>query len=122
MVKFDAVLYVKLKMVSQSFRQQVNQSMDELCNGVENMFVSAYFETLYFQRSFTWVKPIQFCGEKGVRIDRVFECEVQAIPNHTLTIACKFSLYNDKKIYRAEYKFDAKSQRGQRETWVHVDR
>ena len=74
--------------------------MDELCNGIENMFVSAYFENLYFQRSFTWVKPIQFCGKKGVRIDRVFECEVQAIPNHSLTIACKFSLYNDKKTYR----------------------
>jgi len=26
----------------------VNQSFDELCNGIENMFVSAYFETLYF--------------------------------------------------------------------------
>jgi hypothetical protein len=41
-------MYVKLKMVSRHFRQQVNQSMDEMCNGIENMFVSAYFETLYF--------------------------------------------------------------------------
>lgn len=96
--------------------------MDELCNGIENMFVSAYFETLYFKRSYTWCKPITFCGQIGVRLDRVFECEVTAIPNHTLTIACKFTLYNDKKTYRAEFKFDSKSSGQQRETWVHVDR
>lgn len=96
--------------------------MDELCNQIENKFVSSYYEVLYFKRSYTWSKPISFCGQKGIRIDRVFECEVQAIPSQTLTIACKFKLLNDSKVYRSEYKFDQKNKGEKRETWLHVDR
>jgi hypothetical protein len=58
----------------------VYQSFDDLCNSVENGFVATYFESLFFKRSFTWCKAITHCGKKGLRIDRVFECEVQAIP------------------------------------------
>lgn len=61
-----------------------------MCNAVENMFVSTYFEYLFFKKSFTWTKPIRVMNEVGLRIDRVFECEVQAPVDHTLTIACRY--------------------------------
>lgn len=79
------------------------------------MFVSSYFEHIYFKKAFSWSKPISFCGKKGLRLDRVFECEV--IPNSTFfdlfkrpavtyTIATKYKLFGDKQIYHAEYRFD----------------
>jgi hypothetical protein len=72
----DNELYSKLKVISKSYRENIAQALDDLCNAVENMFVSTYYEYLFFKRSFTYTKPIQFLKERGLRIDRVFECEV----------------------------------------------
>lgn len=96
--------------------------MDDLCNSVENGFVSKFYQALFFKRSFSWSKAITFCGQKGLRIDRVFECEVQSMHDHTITIGCTYKHYNDPKTYRTEYKLDVKRRGYQRETWVHVDR
>lgn len=81
--------------------------MDDLCNSVENGFVSKYYEVLFFKRSFSWSRSISFCGQKGLRIDRVFESELQSKVGHTLTIACRYTFYNDPKTYRAEFKLDS---------------
>jgi hypothetical protein len=56
----DNSLFTKLKLVSKTYLENVAQAVDDLCNAVENMFVSTYFEYLFFKRSFTWTKPIAF--------------------------------------------------------------
>jgi hypothetical protein len=86
----DNSLFTKLKLISKTYIDNVAQAVDDLCNAVENMFVSTYYEHLFFKRSFTWTKPIAFLQERGLRLDRVFECEVQAPVNKTLTIACRY--------------------------------
>ena len=121
-LKFDSFNFIKLSALSKAYRRQVSQAMDDLANKVENGFVTAYYETLFFKRSFTWCKPISVCGQKGLRIDRVFECEVVAPPHQTHTISFSFEFENDRNSYRAEYKFDCKPKSSRRETWVHVDR
>jgi len=73
---FENRLYNKLKCLNKKYRENLGQALDDLCNAVENMFVSTYFEHLFFKRSFTWTNPISFLKERGLRIDRVFECEI----------------------------------------------
>lgn len=121
LIQFDSMLFVKLRMVNKTFKAKTLESVDDLCNAVENSFVGAYYEHLFFKRSFTWHKPISFCREQGLRIDRVFECEVATRPGQTLTIACMYQLFGDSNTFRCEYKFDCVPQ-GKRQTWVHVDR
>jgi hypothetical protein len=115
LIQFDPTLYVKGKRLSKSWREGVMQSVDDYCNQLENKFVQTYFEHIFFRRAFSWFKPISFCGKRGLRLDRVFECEV--VPNSaffdlfqrpavTYTIAAKYKLFNDRQIYRAEFRFD----------------
>jgi len=64
---------------------------------------------LFFKSSSTWAKPISFCGSKGLRIDRVFECEVvgeQAKDAVTFCLAAKFKLLGKEQVSRAEFRFD----------------
>lgn len=122
LIKFESFNYLKLKQVSKLYKEKVCESIDDICNSVENGFVGQYYDALFYKSSFTWTKPIQFCGQKGLRIDRVFECELQAQAGYTLTIGCSFTFYNDPKTYRAEYKLDTKKKGSSRETWVHIDR
>ena len=117
---FDGSMFLKLKRISNDYKRNVDQGIDDFCNRVENLFVSTYFEVVFFKKSFTWFRPISFLKESGLRIDRVFECEVMVPPGKTLTIACKYQVFGDRGTYRAEYKFDSVSQ--QRQTWIHVDR
>jgi hypothetical protein len=50
--------------------------MDDYCNKMENNFILTYHEFLYFKHSFISSMPIKLCREKGIRVDRVLECEV----------------------------------------------
>ena len=104
-LQFDPTLYVKAKRLSKKWREEILQSVDDYCNQIENKFVQNYFEHIFFKKAFTWSKPIQFCGKKGLRIDRVFNCEV--MPNSkyfelfqrpavTYTIAAKYKLFGDR--------------------------
>ena len=52
------------------------QAMDDYCNPIENSFVTTYFQHVFFKKSYTWAKPISFCNDRGIRIDRVFQCEL----------------------------------------------
>jgi hypothetical protein len=76
LVQLDPTFFVKALRLSKKWREDVIQGIDDFCNPIENKFVSTYFEHIYFKRGFTWSKPITFCGKKGLRLDRVFECEV----------------------------------------------
>ena len=61
--------------LNKKWRANVLQAVDDYCNPFEIAFVNAYFEQIFFKATHTWARPITFCGSKGLRIDRVFECE-----------------------------------------------
>jgi len=90
LMMFDRSMFLKLGRVSNGYKRNLEQGIDDFCNKVENSFVGTYFEVVFFKKSFTWFRPITFLKESGLRIDRVFECEVQVPPGKTLTIACKY--------------------------------
>lgn len=62
--------------LNKEWRSKTLQAIDDLCNPFEIEFVNKCFKYLFFKQSHTWAQPISFCGNKGLRIDRVFECEV----------------------------------------------
>ena len=55
-----------------------------------------------FKHSYTTSQPIKFCKWKGLRLDRVIECEL--IPNkkylnHTLKLGYSYKVYGDSRSY-----------------------
>ncbi len=50
--------------------------MDEYFKKVEVDFVMKNYEYILFRKSYTNSSIIQFCGKKGIRVDRVIVCEV----------------------------------------------
>jgi hypothetical protein len=71
--------------------------------------------------------PIKFCRTKGLRLDRVIECEV--LPekllcsgNQTMIFGYQYKVYGDPKIYRAEYKIDIVKNGKSRLSWLHQDK
>lgn len=52
------------------------QAIDEYCNKFENALVAKYQSFLFFKHSFNQVRPIKFCHEKGFKLDRVVQCEL----------------------------------------------
>ena len=117
----------------------MQEAMDEYCNLMENQFVATYYEHIFFKKSYTWIKPISFCNESGLRLDRVFNCEViaegqgvkpQKLNALTICICAKYKLFGDDQVYRAEFEFDRvkcsdkQHKAGKaptRETWLHKD-
>jgi hypothetical protein len=55
--------------------------------------------------------PITLCRERGLRLDRVIECEVLPHPgnqskNLTLLVGYQYKIFGDERMYRAEFKLD----------------
>lgn len=139
LIQFDQIFFGRALRLSKSWREDVMQAFDDICNPIENSFVSTYFQHIFFKKSYTWAKPISFCNDRGIRIDRVFCCElvsegpgimVQNLPIVSVTICAKYKLYGEDEVYRAEYKFDRvkcserQHEEGNapgRETWIHKD-
>lgn len=46
---FDTENYKKLKKLSQSWKSDIIQAVDEFSNPIENSFVKTYFEHLFFK-------------------------------------------------------------------------
>ena len=78
LMQFEPMLFVKGQRLNKKWRDQVHEAIDEYCNPMENNFVATYYEHIFFKKSYTWVKPISFCHERGLRLDRVFICELVA--------------------------------------------
>lgn len=76
LVQFDPTLFVKSKRLNKQWREEILQCVDDYCNQIENKFVATFFEHIFFKKAYSWTKPISFCGKKGLRLDRVFECEI----------------------------------------------
>ncbi len=87
---------------------------------MENQFVSKYASCLFFKRSYCTSMPIRFLHQKGIRIDRVIECEVMAKARSTMRIGYTYNLNERKEETRkAAYKLDIVKERSHRLTWLH---
>ena len=96
LLSYDPVLFRKFLLLSPAWHTSSLQALDEHTNKIENQFVQAYSEFLYFKKSFTTSQPIKFCGQTGVRIDRVIQAEL--LPNRQL-------FKQDNKMVKFGYKY-----------------
>ena len=105
--------------VNPSWYYKITIAFDEYFNQVENRFVNLYFQCFLFKNSYTSSAEIFFCGQRGIRIDRVLKCEVQdECVGHTVRVSYKYRYYNESDIYRSEFFFDV-VKFGSRMTWIH---
>ena len=100
------------------------QTLDEYCNPIENHFIATNHEHLFFKKSCTATKPISFCENKGIRIDRVIECELvepkslMKESEYTLKFGYNYK-FSDNKRYRADFKLDVVKKGRHRLIWIH---
>ena len=115
LIQYDQIFFGRALRLCKSWREDMMEAFDDYCNPIENSFVQTYFEHIFFKKSFTWAKSISFCNDKGIRIDRVFQCElvsegpgiqIQKLPTVTCMICAKYKLFGEDEVYRSEYKFD----------------
>ena len=139
LIQYDQIFFGRALRLSKEWREDMMEAFDDYCNPIENSFVSTYFQHIFFKKSFTWAKPISFCNDRGIRIDRVFQCELvsegpgvitQNLPVVSAMICAKYKLFGEDEVYRAEYKFDrvkcssrdhSEGKAPTRETWIHKD-
>jgi hypothetical protein len=94
--------------ISPTWYFNVLESFDEYFNPIENEFIMNYHKYLMFKKSFINTSIITFCGNPGLRIDRVIQCEVLKKPvGQTLKFGYLYKYANENDYYRSEYKFDA---------------
>lgn len=81
--------YPKYLRISAPWHCYVKDALDDYSNQIENTFVSHYSKYLNFMRSTNAASPLEFCGKRGLRLDRVFQCEIlETLPiNRTMRIA-----------------------------------
>jgi hypothetical protein len=101
--------------------------MDEYLKKVEVDFVMKNYEYLLFKKSYTNSSIIHFCGQKGIRVDRVLVCEVlnnPAIINKCLRVSYSYrytSARSEEDVFAADYKLDVLKPNAHRVVWIHKD-
>lgn len=73
---FDMASFRKYLRLSPQWHRLVLEAMDEHFKKVENEFVNQNYQYLMYKKSYTNSSVIQFCGRKGIRVDRVIVCEL----------------------------------------------
>lgn len=116
LLQFNFKDYPKYLRLSPAWHCCVNDALDEYTNKIENQFIKKHIRYLNFSKSLNNATPIEFCGEKGLRLDRIFQCEVadnSKIINQNFKIA--YSNEYDKQAekkgkestrYFSEFRFD----------------
>lgn len=124
-IKYDTLLFGKFLLLTPSWHTSVLQAMDEHCNKFENKFIATYQGVLFFKQSYSSSIPIKFCGQRGLKLDRVLECELldnkSLHPNQSLRISYNYKVFGDRRTYTADYKFDVLKPKKARLTWLHQD-
>lgn len=85
--------YPKYLRISAPWHCCVTEALDEYANRIETAFVQKYGNYLSFTRSFNDATPISFCNQRGIRLDRILQCEVSdfsSLTNQTLRISYSF--------------------------------
>lgn len=125
-ISYDMSGFRKYMSVCANWHVNINEAFDKYFNSVENEFIIKYQSNLLFTESFTSSAAIQFCGKRGLRVDRILVCDILPFKpqlNRTLKISYTFRYHGEdtKKKYRAEYRIDILKNR-KRMIWMHVDR
>ena len=92
LLMFNVEEYPKYMRLNAGWFCKINDALDEYANIIENKFIQKYEVYLNFLRSYNNATPIKFCNKNGVRLDRIFQCEVLGrtdIINKTFRIAYK---------------------------------
>lgn len=78
--------YPKMLRLSKGWNQIIKECMDLYISksNLEEYFTQKYGNLLSLQKSYISATPLQFCGKKGLRLDRVLECKVNEIPSREL--------------------------------------
>ncbi|CDW80022.1 UNKNOWN [Stylonychia lemnae] len=134
-LQFNMNEYIKYIRISAGWYYSITQSLDQYSFAIEGSFINEYQRHLNFLKSYTSVTPINFCNQKGIRLDRIFQCEISqqsALINQTYRIQNSFEYLqiNKKKQMRkpsqipsgrfhSEFRFDIVKKGSQRITWVH---
>lgn len=121
---FNANDLHKLLRLSASWHTVINESLEEYTISWENQFIKQYSEYLFFTKSYFSTTTISFCSQRGIRLDRVFQCEIMNNPdlfNKTVKIGYDFSYVkkNSKDRYHNEHRFDVIKPKFPRVTWIH---
>jgi hypothetical protein len=114
--------------------------MDDYFKGVETSFVLKNYEYLLFKKSYTNSSVIQFCGRKGIRVDRVIQCEIlenARIMNKCMRISYSYEYAShsddgyakrrgkevrmNKQTFFADFKVDVVKPGTNRIVWIHKD-
>lgn len=76
LLQYDMGNFRKYLCLTPAWHHLILEAMDEYFKKVEVDFVMKYYEHLYFKKSYTNSSVIHFCGQKGIRVDRVLVCEI----------------------------------------------
>lgn len=135
---FDMPNFRKYLCLSPSWHRLVLDAMDDYYRPVETTFVLNNYEYLQFKQSYTNSSVIQFCGRKGIRVDRVIQCEVlenAKIMNKCLRISYSYQYASQsddgyvkrggvrqkKQTFIADFKLDVVKPGSNRIVWIHKD-
>jgi len=124
LISFDAMLFIKFLVLSPNWHTSTIQALDDYCNKLENEFVHTYHQFLYFKQSFSASMPIEFCRQKGVRVDRVIEAEIlksSQTLGKTIKVAYSYKLAGQKHWLRSDFKLDVIGEKKKRLKWIHQD-
>jgi hypothetical protein len=127
LIQYDMPNFRKYLCLSPAWHHLVLESMDEYFKKVECDFVNKNYEYLLFKKSYTNSSAIHFCGNKGIRVDRVLVCEVldnSKILNKCLRLSYAFKYANaksEKDVFIADYKMDVVKSNTNRVVWIHKD-
>lgn len=124
---FDMNNFRKFLCLSPSWHRLVLECMDDHFHKVETDFVMKTYEHLLFKKSYTNSSIIHFCGQKGIRVDRILVCEVldnAKMLNKCLRVSYSYKYQNaksEKEIYAADFKLDVIKANQNRLIWLHKD-
>ena len=123
---FNMDEYHKYLCLSAGWHCCITDALDEYTNHLENSFIHNYAKYLTFVKSYNNATPIYFCGQKGIRLDRIFQCEIMpesSCINKTLKIGYDFQYLQHRGTpgrYHTEYRLDIVRPGGKRITWIHM--
>lgn len=78
LIMFNVEDYPKMLRLSSGWNFCIQEALDEYCGRyqLEQQFIQSYGKYLSFIRASNQATPLNFCGQRGLRLDRVFQCEV----------------------------------------------
>jgi len=68
--------------VCANWHLKIREGFDIILKDVENSFINSNINHLCFKESFMSTQNIEFCGQKGLRVDRVICADVLNFSKH----------------------------------------